>query len=408
MYNISMENANDNNQGYASILDEPNDVAPAGPAPEPTPTPAPTPAPDTEPATAPVESAQPIVETQPAAEPQPTQYQSLTQTSVAPAPAAAAPEAPKKKSKTPLIVAIILIVLVLAGAGVAAAIIPPGIQKKNQLMDTATSLIEKVKSRDDEKIIYFLRDLQSMQDGLETSPYGLEYKSNSFATRIGDKVTLCLCDGENRITNYNGELTIEQTGGCNYELSDSDAIEYLINYYKKTKGLDVSKDDIKKSADEFIVTTKKGVIYSSVKLAKNTITVEDDSDLLDNDLNDIIDLAEVIKARTLKILGIEDFDNKSRIYDVTSYESDGVIMIKSDYKISDAGKYLKDLQEYLKNKKVQNAKIGLARILSHGDFGNISFENNYILGLYFQDGETTIKTLVQEETADKEVSEIED
>ena len=225
---------------------------------------------------------------------------------------------------------------------------------------------------------------------------------------IGDKVTLCLCDGENRITNYNGELTIEQTGGCNYELSDSDAIEYLINYYKKTKGLDVSKDDIKKSADEFIVTTKKGVIYSSVKLAKNTITVEDDSDLLDNDLNDIIDLAEVIKARTLKILGIEDFDNKSRIYDVTSYESDGVIMIKSDYKISDAGKYLKDLQEYLKNKKVQNAKIGLARILSHGDFGNISFENNYILGLYFQDGETTIKTLVQEETADKEVSEIED
>ena len=84
-----MENANDNNQGYASILDEPNDVAPAGPAPEPTPTPAPTPAPDTEPATAPVESAQPIVETQPAAEPQPTQYQPLTQTSVAPAPAAA-------------------------------------------------------------------------------------------------------------------------------------------------------------------------------------------------------------------------------------------------------------------------------------------------------------------------------
>ncbi|MCQ2568990.1 MAG: hypothetical protein MJ155_01740, partial [Candidatus Saccharibacteria bacterium] len=189
-----MENANDNNQGYASILDEPNNAAPAGPAPAPEPTPAPAPAPEpapiTEPAAAPVESAQPIAETQPI--PQPTQYQTLTQTSVAPAPAATMPEAPKKKSKAPIIIAVVLLVVLLAGGGIAAALILPGLQQKNQFIETASSLVEKVKAQDDNKLIYFLRDLKKIQDGLDTSPYGLEYRASSFATRIGGNVILCL------------------------------------------------------------------------------------------------------------------------------------------------------------------------------------------------------------------------
>ena len=410
MYNISMENANDNNQGYASILDEPNNAAPAGPVPAPEPTPAPAPAPEpapiAEPAAAPVESAQPIAETQP--EPQPTQYQTLTQTSVAPAPTATAPEAPKKKSKAPIIIAIVLLVLLLVGGGIAAALILPGLQEKNEFVKTASSLVEKVKAQDDDKLIYFLRDLKKIQDGLDISPNGLEYQASSFATRIGGNVILCLTDGENRVTNYSGELVMEEEGDCKYELSDNDAIEYLINYYKKNNELEISKGDIKKVGDEFVVNTKKGVIYSSVTQSKNTITVEDDIDTLDEDLEDIVDLAGIIKNRTLKMLGITKFDNKSHVYDVTTYEDNGVIMIKTDYKISDATKYLKDLQTYLTNKKLKNAKIGIARILSFGDFGNIRFENNYIIGLYYQDGETMIKVLEQKDTADKEVSEIED
>lgn len=404
MYNKSMENANDNNQGYASILDDSNDAAPAGPAPAPTPTPDSAPA--SEPA--PIAEMQPTPAPAPAPEPQPTQYQTLTQTSVAPVPTATAPEAPKKKSKAPIIIVVVLLVVLLTGGGIAAALILPGMQKKNQFMDTASSLIEKVKAQDDDKLIYFLRDLKKIQDGLDTSPYGLEYRANSFATRIAGNVTLCLTDGENRITNYSGELTIEEEGDCTYNLTDNDAVEYLINYYKKNKGLNISKSDVKKVADEFIINTDKGVIYSSVSLSKNTIAIEDDIDTLDEDLEDIVDLADIIKNRTFKMLGISKFDNKSHVYDVTVYEDDGVIMVKTDYKISDATKYLEGLQSYLTNKKLQNAKIGVACILSFGDISNLRIENDYILGLYYQEGKTTIKTLAQKETADKEIDEIEE
>jgi hypothetical protein len=404
VYNKSMENANDNNQGYASILDDSNDAAPAGPAPAPTPTPDSAPA--SEPA--PIAEMQPTPAPAPAPEPQPTQYQTLTQTSVAPVSTATAPEAPKKKSKAPIIIVVVLLVVLLTGGGIAAALILPGMQKKNQFMDTASSLIEKVKAQDDDKLIYFLRDLKKIQDGLDTSPYGLEYRANSFATRIAGNVTLCLTDGENRITNYSGELTIEEEGDCTYNLTDNDAVEYLINYYKKNKGLNISKSDVKKVADEFIINTDKGVIYSSVSLSKNTIAIEDDIDTLDEDLEDIVDLADIIKNRTFKMLGISKFDNKSHVYDVTVYEDDGVIMVKTDYKISDATKYLEGLQSYLTNKKLQNAKIGVARILSFGDISNLRIENDYILGLYYQEGKTTIKTLAQKETADKEIDEIEE
>lgn len=130
-----------------------------------------------------------------------------------------------KNNKGFTLVETIAVIIIL---GVVLSIAVPSITNvvkstnKNRMISDAETFISEVKEyvesdtigNTSEKYIYTLKDIKD-KTKLSKSPYGKEYKENSYVQIVNNNVyTVCLTDGEYKAaTGENGEIEVKE-GNC--------------------------------------------------------------------------------------------------------------------------------------------------------------------------------------------------
>lgn len=101
-------------------------------------------------------------------------------------------------------------------------------ERTNLMINDANKLISVVENTNKENYVYMMDDIKN--SGLSVSPFGNDYKANSYVTTFAKNNDVCLTDGKySIIKNTNTkELELVKSDACDYELEEKDA-ELFIN-----------------------------------------------------------------------------------------------------------------------------------------------------------------------------------
>lgn len=302
-------------------------------------------------------------------------------------------QAPKKKSKAGLIIGIIIGVLVLAGGIVAAIFIINYNQRLAWHRETAEQLLEAISSSTNEKSVFFAKDFAELSDRPANSPYSA-YDDRSYVAKYDDNVYLCLNNDDTKISGQRDNLTISGMNGeesCRYNFQDGEREAYLHNYINQKYGYAVDKSKTStEREDTYLITTDKGVVYASLALGRDTISVTDDHETLTTDYANVVNLHQLVRNRTLVYIRADDFTESTVFPNDIVYSSTATVPLVQAYignaSIEDAKDWLSYISDYLKNKPVQNATISAWAL----DADSLLLDSNatyrYVIALAIRNG----------------------
>lgn len=305
---------------------------------------------------------------------------------------------PPKKTKTKFILLAVIAAVSVIIVVVVLAFLIPALTASNIFLDKANQLIEKIAAQDDEKLVYFAKDLNAVDAELATSPSGASYKAESYATRYGGKVEICLTDGAHTISNIDGELKVADYGDCNYSFTADQKKEYLANYYAKKFETEVKADDIATKDSKFIIPAGDIEIYAKIDIKDNQVNIDDDSELLALAIDDTESITRLIEAYIKSYFGVNDvYDANFRLTYV-----DNVIILESLYTKTKATEFLEEIGQYILGKGLTDTEtIPSITRYRYDDSGMID-SIDYLVGLIIREGEVTTKVASETENAELE------
>lgn len=232
---------------------------------------------------------------------------------------------------------------------------------REEMVNSAKTLINVVKNESENRYIYFLEDLKKIDSSLNG-----DYDAGSYVKNFNDDVYVCLSDKNYVVEGYGDNLKVSTIGtiskSCSYHIGNVynvdtktsfNEAEFYLKYFLELKyNISVNKveavlnyDLFGSETDHYDVTTNAGVFEAMVKVVDNKIIVTDNYD----------EFVHSLTGNNLLITEIEPFTksyfdtNNLNELEVPEAQNinDSYVMIQVSFSKEEAQEYAKALADYL-------------------------------------------------------------
>lgn len=169
----------------------------------------------------------------------------------------------------------------------------------SKVMKSINPLIEKIKNSEENKYVYFIKDLEKIDNSIDLS----DYDDSSYITYFDNKIYVCMSDGEYKISGYENDISNKKINNinksCEFKFSNSQAEKYAKQYYNNKYEFvyinsaeaidDCNYDYIIVFCPDYKrvkVDTNYGTIISKIEVVNNEIVVTDNINEIISNVNE--------------------------------------------------------------------------------------------------------------------------